>query len=133
MNIKQALYLVAFGLMIGLSVLGVKHLKDWYDLKSRAESSVQIGKTTSDLNQDGEKADEDRGKVAKGLDEGRDQFERDYEGAKRDEPEVATRASRTVPVRVRDTFRKRRLARERLGCVGTKCETRPGEDSSAER
>lgn len=133
MSIKEVFYVIAIGVLIGLGVLGIKHIKNWYDLKGQVQEQAQIGTTTSELVTDGAQASEDRSAVDYAVGQGRGAFNQSYEGAKRDEPEVATRATRVVPSRVRNAFRERRLARERSGCAGSKCERGSEADNSAER
>lgn len=121
MTVKEVLYLIVFGLLFGLAVLGVKHVKDWYDLKEVAETATAIGQASSGIIEDSAKADEDRSNVDYAVGQGRDAFRQSYQGAKANEPEVADHASRAVPLSVRRAFRERRLARERSGCAGGEC------------
>ena len=130
MTVKEVLYLIVFGLLFGLAVLGVKHVKNWYDLKGVAETATAIGQASSEMAEDGAKADEDRGNVDYAVGQGRDAFNHSYEGAKSNEPEVAARSNRPVPDSVRRAFRERRLARERSGCVTSQCESRSEENTS---
>lgn len=133
LTVKEVLYIIAVGLILGLGVLGIKHIKNWYDTKDRLETVTAIGETTSGMVTDGAKASEDRSAVDYSVGQGRGAFNQSYEGAKRDEPEVATRATRVVPSRVRNAFRERRLARERSGCAGAECERGSEADGSSER
>lgn len=57
----------------------------------------------------------------RGLLTGRDAFRVVKSEAIRHEPETASRADRVVPDSVRNAYRQRRLARERLGCPGGEC------------
>lgn len=133
MTIKQVLYLVAIGLLIGLSVLGVKHIRDWYILKDKVEVQSNIGKATSDMTGDGAKADEDRSQTNQHVDYGRSEFQSRYQRDKRDDVETANHANHVVPKRVRDNFRERRLARERSRCVGNECGAGSEEDRPPKR
>ena len=63
----------------------------------------------------------------------RNTFQQSKQKAIRNEPEIATRATRVVPVSVRDAFRERRLARERLGCVAAECRQDHEGDTAAKR
>jgi hypothetical protein len=56
-----------------------------------------------------------------GVTAGRETFRQSKTEAIRNEPETATRADRPVPASVRDAYRARRLARERLGCAEGEC------------
>lgn len=133
MTVKQVLYLIALGLLIGLSVLGAKHLKDWYDLRQTVETQGHIGKAASGIETDASKADANRAKTDNGIKAGRDDFQNRYQRDIRDDTETATHSTHVVPKRVRDNFRERRLARERSGCTGTKCESRSPENDPPER
>ena len=57
-----------------------------------------------------------------GIAQGRNTFHDDMEKARNEDPDLRTRATAPVNDRVRDAFRKRRLARERLGCAGDECQ-----------
>ena len=133
MTVKEVLYLIIFGVLFGLAVLGVKHVKNWYDLKGVAETATAIGQASSGIIEDSAKADEDRSNVDYAVGQGRDAFRQSYQGAEANEPEVADHASRAVPLSVRRAFRERRLARERSGCVEGQCGPRPEEDAPRQR
>lgn len=51
----------------------------------------------------------------------RENFVITLQEGRRNDPEIADRADRAVPDRVRDAYRARRLARERSGCPGGEC------------
>lgn len=133
MTVKQVLYLIALGLLIGLSVLGAKHLKDWYDLRQTVETQGHIGKAASGIETDASKADANRAKADNEIKTGRNDFQNRYQRDIRDDAETATHSTHVVPKRVRDNFRERRLARERSGCTGTKCEPGSSENDPPER
>lgn len=133
MTAKQVLYLVAIGLLIGLSVLGLKHIKDWYDLRQTVETQGHIGKAATGIETDASKADADREQADNGIKTGRNDFQNRYQRDIRDDAETATHSTHVVPKRVRDNFRERRLARERSGCAGAKCQPGSEEDNASQR
>ena len=55
------------------------------------------------------------------LSANRTAFQQAKQEAIRNEPATASRAVRPVPDSVRNAFRERRRARERLGCAGREC------------
>lgn len=82
---------------------------------------------------DGQAADTAAQKVEFVLTDTRDTFTHNQSKAKANEPETAQRADRVVPVSVRNNFKQRRLARERLGCVSVQCEAGDAAGNPSER
>lgn len=121
-------------LLLGAALLfGYNTVIGW---KEAAQQNVSRGNTmtaTSGIVADGAKADAQRADVDTGIAQGRDNFNTNYQEAKRNEPETAARADRSVPDSVRNAYRARRLARERLGCIGSECVGRPEEEDATKR
>jgi hypothetical protein len=120
-DIKVIIGLIVTILITVALILGSQTVISWkegYD-----QNQINTGKleSTSGIIDDGAKADENRAEVDQTVAQGRDQFNQDYEGAMRNEPETAARADRPVPDSVRKAFRERRIARERSGCAGQQC------------
>lgn len=120
--------------LIGAAVLfGVQTVLDWREGAQVGEQRGRTATATSGIINDGVKADAQRDAVDTGIAQGRDKFNDDYQEAKHNEPETAARADRAVPVSVRNAYRTRRLARERLGCIGSECVGRPKAEDATER
>lgn len=121
-------------LLLGAALLfGYNKVIDWKEAAEQNKSRGNTMTATSGILADGAKADAQRDGVDTGIAQGRDDFNNNYQEAKRNEPETAARADRSVPDSVRNAYRARRLARERLGCIGSECVGRPEEEDSAER
>jgi len=69
----------------------------------------------------GVKIDQEQQRESVVISAGRDTFQRTKSEAIRNEPTTADRATRAVPDSVRQAYRDRRRARERLGCAGSEC------------
>lgn len=112
--------IVAIVIAVSLSLFGA----DYVATKRAAAVGVQRGGTLEAASlaiYDGTQAEADRTRITQGLDLGSITFRYQLDEAQRNEPETAERADRTVPVSVRNAYRDRRRARERLGCVGSEC------------
>lgn len=113
--------LVAVG--IGAAVLFAgQRVLDWKEGAEANEVAGRTMKATSGILNDGQKSSEDRNNVDTGVLAGRHNYNETYEEANRNEPETAARSDRAVPDSVRNAFRERRIARERLGCTGDDCQ-----------
>lgn len=133
MAITETVKLI-IALLIGAAVLfGVQKVLDWREGAQVGEQRGRTATATSGIINDGTKADAQRDTVDTGIAQGRDKFNDNYQEAKRNEPETAARADRSVPVSVRNAYRARRLARERLGCIGSECVGRPEAEDATER
>lgn len=125
---------LVLAVLVGCALLwGGQKVLSWREAAALSEQQGRTAGATVGISQDGAKADADRVATDTGVRQGRDQFNQTYDEANRHEPETAARSDRAVPVRVRDAFRERRLARQRLGCVGEQCEPGPEADAPAER
>lgn len=81
---------------------------------------------TSGINSDAAIADGMREQADRAAATASANFRRSIARANQDDPTTADRASRPVPVGVRDAFRERRITVERSGCTGSGCpETAP--------
>jgi len=133
MAINETVKLVLAVLLGCALLLGVQTVLDW---KQAAQQNEQRGRTleaTSGITNDGQLADANRQATDAGVAQGRDQFNRQLEEGNRNEPETAARGNRSVPASRLRAFRERRLARERLGCVGEQCESRPADPAPTKR
>lgn len=120
--------------LLGCALLwGYNTVMDWREAAQVNEQRGAKIEATDGIITDGAKADADRNDDNNAVNTGRDTYNTAKEEAKRNEPETAVRADRTVPASVRNAFRARRLARERLDCVGNECEARPAAASAAQR
>ena len=130
---KEIVYFIMLVVIIGAGIFGTTTLKNWYVGYKTSQQQGRTLQSTSGIIEDGSESDKQRDKTDTGLAEAREDFKRQYEEDKRRDPEIASRAVRVVPQRVRDNFRARRLARERLGCAGSECRKGLEEDSASER
>lgn len=133
MTPREILYFLLLVICVGAGIFGITKVKSWYDASRVAEQQGRTLEATVGINADGVAADGQRAERDEGLARARDEFNQRYKEDVRYDPATADRADRVVPQRVRDNFRARRLARERLGCAGSKCESRPAPDDPAER
>lgn len=121
-------------LLIGAALwFGIQTILEWREGAQKSQQQTRTAQATSGILADGAKADENRGVVDAAINEGKSKFNNDYSEAKRHDPEIADRADRAVPDRVRESYRARRLARERSGCIGGECEARPADAGSRQR
>ena len=133
MNPKEIVLFVLMALVVFAGVFGITKVKSWYEASQQNAQRGQVLETTGGMIDDGEVADTKRDTVDTGLGVAREDYQKQYQEDKRHEPEVASRAARVVPQRVRDNFRARRLARERLGCAGEQCQERSETETTSER
>ena len=113
--------LIAVILAVAISLAGGHYLS----LQKQAAVGQQRGgvlESTSQGVAEGERIEAVQEAYNQGLQAGRQTFHETKEEAKRNEPQTAERAIRTVPPSVRNAYRERRRARERLGCAGSECE-----------
>ena len=133
MAINETVKLI-IAVLIGSALLfGAQTVLDW---KQAAQQNEQRGRTmeaTSGIVKDDSKNEAQRLVIDVGLLEGRARFNQQLEEDNRNEPETAARGTRNVPDSRLRAFRERRLARERLGCVGDDCQQRSADTPPAER
>lgn len=132
-GVKDLITFILLVVIVGAGVFGISTIKRWHDASQVAEVQGRTLEATSGIIGDGTKADQERATTDAGLAAAREDFNRRYQEDKQNDPETAARASTRNTVRVRNNFRERRLARERLGCAGRQCEARSEEDDSSER
>lgn len=133
MNVREIIYFILLVILVGCGVFGISRVKSWYDAAQQNKQAQRTLQTTSGLVEDGLHADRNRASRDQGLANAREDFNRRYNEDRRNDPEIASRADRVVPQRVRDNFHTRRIARERLGCAGEQCGKGPEDNSTSER
>lgn len=114
-------------------VFGLSQVKDWYTASQTLKAVGHDAIATNGILNDDAKNDTSRGDQATAIQQGVTDYNSSYEGAMRNEPEVAARAERPVPASVRESFHKRRLARERFGCVAEQCGQGPAATDAQQR
>jgi hypothetical protein len=114
----KLLIAVAIG---GIVLWGGQKIISWRTAALQNETRGNVIADTSGNIADGIAAEQKSFKISEGLDLGRIKFQLELLEAKQNEPEVADRADRPVPRSVRNAYRARRLARERLGCAPSEC------------
>ena len=120
--------------LVGCALLwGWNTVMDWREAAQVNERRGDKIIATEGIMNDGAKADADRADDDSAVSTGRETYHNAKEEAKRNEPETADRAMRTVPASVRNAFRARRLARERLDCAGDECQAGPATSRAAQR
>lgn len=124
--------IAAIGLSVG-ATLFFQHYQSLVAAASLAEVRKGTATNTSATVIDGQAADSAAQRVEFVLTDSRDTFNHNQSKAKANEPETAQRANRVVPVSVRNNFKQRRLARERLGCVPGECEASDAAGDATER
>lgn len=132
-DIKVIISIVTAALVAAALVIGLQTVSSWKEGFDQNKVKTETLKATSGIIQDGSKADEERTTVDQSVGEARGQFQQDYQGAMRHEPETAARADAVLRDGVRNAFRARRLARERSGCSGEQCGERSQASTAAER
>lgn len=121
---------VALVLGIGIALFGA----DYRRLQKAAAQNENRGQVLTNASAGAKESidiDEFQAGYNAGLAANRDAFQRAKQEAIRNEPETAARAVRPVPGSVRDAFRERRLARERLGCAARECRKDDAADAAA--
>ena len=108
-------------------------LQQLREAASQNESRGHVIEDTSAAVRDAAIIDKEQAARDDAIAAARNTFQQSKQKAIRNEPEIATRATRVVPVSVRDAFRERRLARERLGCVAAECHQDHEGDTAAKR
>jgi len=96
-------------------VFGAQHYNALKAKAALADSRGTTLTTATGMVNDGTAADAKKATVDTGVGQARSQFQQSTREAKQNEPTVASRADAPVPVSVRNAYRARRLARERLG------------------
>jgi hypothetical protein len=112
--------IVAIALSVGITLFGA----DYHRLRNAAAQNEQRGGviTATDAGiKQGESIDAAQDIYQRGLADARAGFQQTKSEAQRNEPETAARAVRPVPDSVRNAYRERRRARERLGCTAREC------------
>ena len=89
--------------------------------ESALEQNVRTGQAASGIVEDASAAETETQRVEVVVTNGRDNYQRGYEDAKRNDPQLASWADRPWPERLRVLACERRLARERSGCTGSGC------------
>jgi uncharacterized membrane protein YraQ (UPF0718 family) len=126
------------GLVVAI-LLSVAVSYFWQDYRSAKQAELQnvsrgrVLENTSATIDDGAIAEAVAEEVDRVLSSSRTEFTDNQTKAKANEPETAHRATRTVPVSVRNNFKQRRLARERFGCVPGECEASDQAGNAPER
>ena len=132
-GIKEVIALVLVVLaVVGLQLAGLHYL----NLRQAAAQNETRGgllKSASDGIAQGVHIDAAQQTYNQGLAAARAEFQVNQQEAQRHDPQLAARAATAVPDRVRDNFRARRLARERLGCAGSECEEGRSKGDAAQR
>ncbi len=119
---RQIIVLVLLSLILGFVIWD---RVEKADLEEKAAVGEQRGEVLTNASagiQEGVNIDEFQAGYAAALQQGRDNFKSDKQKAIQNEPATAARASTRVPDSVRNAYRERRLARERLGCAGSECQ-----------
>jgi hypothetical protein len=124
--------LLALALGVAVAMFG-GHYTRLQHAAAQNEGRGLVLENTSAGVADGVDNDQAQAQVDTGLAQGRDTFKTSINEAKRHDPETANRADRVVPERVRNAYRERRLARERLGCAGRECAKDDNADTATQR
>ena len=123
-------YVLLAAIIIGLFFWWMHNRENSVQILASAEQGVRTSQATSGIAQDAGVVQGviDRGEEATAS--ARNDYQRGYEDAKRNDPTVAPWGAQPVPQRLRDLARERRLARERLGCAGSGC---PDDDGATRK
>lgn len=105
---------------VGVAMFGA-HYRELQHSAQQNENRGQVLTNASAGVQEGTDIDEFKAGYNAALAANRSAFQQAKQEAIRNEPETATRAVRNVPDSVRNAYRERRRARERLGCAGGEC------------
>lgn len=124
--------IVAVVLAVVLSIFAGHYMK-LRDTAAQGVIDERKLETTSSVIADSDEAATERQRVDTGVTEARGTFQNQVAEAKRNEPDTASRATRPVPASVRNAYRERRLARERLGRSEVGDESRAGSQDAPER
>lgn len=127
------LRIIGYGMLAVAIAVGVVYVRGLQKASVVSEQRGTTLQTTTATINDGDIADQAQAAVEQGIAEGRATFNNTINEAKRNEPTVADRSNRAVPVSVRNAYRERRLSRERSGCVRVECEARGQAGDAAER
>ena len=121
MNINQVAGLIfAVVLAVALTFFGL----DYRAAKQGAAQNENRGMVmvaTDETLRDGAVADTQRDRIDHVVVQAGQTFDQSMQEAYQNEPETRTRGDRPVPDSVRNAYRERRRARERLGCAGGEC------------
>lgn len=91
-------------------------------MKQSAEQGVRTDKAVTGITQDAGQAQQQIAQDESSTNNARDDYQRGYEDAKRNDPAVAPWGARPIPNRLRELARQRRSLREQSGCAGAGCE-----------
>ena len=130
---KELIYFILLVVLVGAGIFGISTIKRWHDASKQNEQRGQTMEATVGITQDGATADAHQTATDTAVGQGNYDFGTTYAKDERHDPIVATRSTGTVPQRVRDNFRARRLARERSGCFGDECAALDEGEDAAER
>lgn len=118
---KDTLHLL-LALLIGGAILWMgQTVMSWKEAHDLSKQQTRTAEATSGILKDEEVSTKEQDKQGTVLTEGREQFNARTEEANKNDPTAAERSVRPVPDSLRRAYRERRLARERLGCVGENC------------
>lgn len=111
-----ALRLLALATLIIVVVMGVVHYRGLVKRAEQGDRAETAAKVTTGLVDDGQEADKQQEQTTVRVVVARETYHRELAEVERNEPEVADRADRVVPVSLRELACRRRLAR--TGLVG---------------
>lgn len=124
--------MILVALLVCVALLGIKKVMDWRDAALRSEQQTRTMETTSGIVKDGNIASVQRNHVASNVAQAKERFDNQIAEDRKNEPEIADRADRSVPASRLRAFRERRLARERSGCAGEQCSSGSTSSDSTE-
>lgn len=121
---------------IALSVGATWFVGDYMSVRKASAVGQQRGQvleTTSGVIVDGQQAQGESDMVQQGIAQAATQFQTNQQEAQANEPQTRIRAATVVPDSVRNNYRERRRARERLGCLPGQCAEGDAAGAAAER
>lgn len=123
---------VAILLAVGLTLFASHYMSLE---KAAAQNELRGGvlESASAGVEEGQRIDDHQAEIDSGLAQGRERFNNVISEAETHEPQTASRAATRVPDSVRNAYRERRLARERLGCAGQQCQKDDKADAATQR
>lgn len=128
------LYRLAGYVLTGLVLIGllqgyIRQQTKLADQVAVAQQGQRSDKAVSGMVEDLTTLDDEQAVDTARLGEARQEFKQKYTEVLKNDPIARTWADAPIPDRLREQARQRRLARERLGCVGDGC----GNDGADER
>ena len=118
----QVLIQVGIVLLIGVVIFAFyKSYQSGQEAKKQVVEDHRFDKVTVEVTHGIQAGMADQDRVTGIVDNARDDYQRGYRDAKRQEPAIADWANGRVPDRLRELARERREARERSGCIGPRC------------